>query len=304
MRRSATLPSMSRFGCYATAPWRGEYHRYLTFFFTARHLKTATAATRHSGPPRWTDADRRGDPSAGACLLRCAASKGERYMTIAATHIPLGHSGLKVTPFCADDDVRRQTDEAEAGRIVAAARDGGVNGIDMPDPYAKGESERIAGRLIARDRERWVLASKVANPASEDPNAARPVATLVAAGRRSQPRRARHRLDRPVGHAPRRRRTLLLLEETLSTMARLIELGKIRYYSARRTSAPRVARLAEITQASARPDPADRLPADLQRDDARHRNRTAAVLCALRHRRGGRQPTGARRRPTAKYRRR
>ena len=54
-------------------------------------------------------------------------------MTIAATHIPLGHSGLKVTPLWLGTIVGDQTDEAEAGRIVAAARDGGVNGIDTAD---------------------------------------------------------------------------------------------------------------------------------------------------------------------------
>ena len=63
-----------------------------------------------------------------------------------------------------------QTGEAEAGRIVAAAREAGVNAIDTADAYAGGESERITGRLIAADRERWVLATKVSNPMSSDPN--------------------------------------------------------------------------------------------------------------------------------------
>jgi aryl-alcohol dehydrogenase (NADP+) len=57
-----------------------------------------------------------------------------------------------------------RTDEAEAARIVDSARDAGVNFIDTADVYVKGESERLTGKLIAADRERWVLATKVANP--------------------------------------------------------------------------------------------------------------------------------------------
>jgi aryl-alcohol dehydrogenase (NADP+) len=63
-----------------------------------------------------------------------------------------------------------RTDAAEAGRIVASARDAGINFIDTADVYVKGESERLTGKLIASDRDRWVLATKVANPMGDDPN--------------------------------------------------------------------------------------------------------------------------------------
>ena len=63
-----------------------------------------------------------------------------------------------------------QTDAAEAARIVAATRDAGLNAIDTADAYAGGESERIVGRLIAADRERWVVATKLANPTSPEAN--------------------------------------------------------------------------------------------------------------------------------------
>ena len=83
----------------------------------------------------------------------------------------LGRSGLKVSPICLGTMMfGDRTDEAEAGRIVASAREAGVNFIDTADVYAKGESERITGKLIASDRERWVLATKVANPMGDDPN--------------------------------------------------------------------------------------------------------------------------------------
>jgi aryl-alcohol dehydrogenase-like predicted oxidoreductase len=88
----------------------------------------------------------------------------------------LGRSGLKVSPICLGTMMfGDRTDEAEAGRIVASARDSGVNFIDTADVYTKGESEKITGRLIRSDRPKWVLATKVANPmpgadGRDDPN--------------------------------------------------------------------------------------------------------------------------------------
>ena len=84
---------------------------------------------------------------------------------------PLGASGLKVSPlWLGTMRFGDQTDAHEAARIVAAAREAGVNGIDTADSYAGGESERITGRLIQADREHWILATKAANPAGPGPN--------------------------------------------------------------------------------------------------------------------------------------
>src|SRR5215475_9438374 len=88
----------------------------------------------------------------------------------------LGRSGLQVSPICLGTMMfGDRTDAAESQRIVAAAREAGVNFIDTADVYTKGESERITGKLIAPDRDRWVLATKVANPVpgadgKDDPN--------------------------------------------------------------------------------------------------------------------------------------
>jgi aryl-alcohol dehydrogenase (NADP+) len=83
----------------------------------------------------------------------------------------LGRSGLKVSPLCLGTMMfGDRTDEAEAARIVDSARDAGVNFVDTADAYARGGSERIVGRLLARDRDRWVLATKVGNPMGDGPN--------------------------------------------------------------------------------------------------------------------------------------
>ncbi|NQV79750.1 MAG: aldo/keto reductase, partial [Alphaproteobacteria bacterium] len=83
----------------------------------------------------------------------------------------LGASGLRVSPLCLGTMMfGAQTDVDEAGRIIAAARDAGVNFIDTANVYNKGESERVTGQLIAKDRDSWVVATKLANPFGRGPN--------------------------------------------------------------------------------------------------------------------------------------
>src|SRR5260370_12285660 len=62
------------------------------------------------------------------------------------------------------------TDEATSSRIVAKAREAGINFIDSADAYNGGESEQVVGRAIANVRQNWVLATKLANPIGDDPN--------------------------------------------------------------------------------------------------------------------------------------
>ncbi len=83
----------------------------------------------------------------------------------------LGRSGLKVSEICLGTMMfGGATDEATSARIIAAARDSGVNFIDTADIYNQGESERVVGRAIADARDCWVLATKVGNPMGEGPN--------------------------------------------------------------------------------------------------------------------------------------
>ena len=60
--------------------------------------------------------------------------------------------------------------EAVARRIVASARDAGINFIDTADVYSTGKSESMVGALIKSQRGDWVLATKVGNKMSEKPN--------------------------------------------------------------------------------------------------------------------------------------
>ncbi len=83
----------------------------------------------------------------------------------------LGASGLSVSPLCLGTMMfGAQTDAGEAGRIVASAKDAGVNFIDTANVYNKGDSERVTGKLIADDRHAWVVATKLGNPFGRGPN--------------------------------------------------------------------------------------------------------------------------------------
>jgi aryl-alcohol dehydrogenase-like predicted oxidoreductase len=83
----------------------------------------------------------------------------------------LGISGTEVSPLCLGTMLfGRYTDKAEAARIVDAARDAGVNFIDTAINYAGGEGETVLGELLATDRNRWVLATKVGDQTGTGPN--------------------------------------------------------------------------------------------------------------------------------------
>ena len=100
-------------------------------------------------------------------------------------HVPLGRSGLKVSPLCLGTmNFGPQTDEADSFAIMDRALELGVQFFDTADVYGwkvgEGVTEQIVGRWFARGgnrRERVVLATKVfgdmALPGQPDPNQGR-----------------------------------------------------------------------------------------------------------------------------------
>ena len=91
----------------------------------------------------------------------------------------LGRSGLRVSKVCLGTmtfgpggDWSRS--EAESQAVFDAYAEAGGNFIDTANMYTGGESEKIIGRFVAKDRERFIIASKYANavPGKNDANAA------------------------------------------------------------------------------------------------------------------------------------
>ncbi|HEY3029635.1 MAG TPA: aldo/keto reductase, partial [Bradyrhizobium sp.] len=76
----------------------------------------------------------------------------------------LGRSGLKISPICLGTMMfGGPTDEATSTRIIAKAREAGVNFIDTADAYNDGNSETVVGRAISNNRQGWIVATKLAN---------------------------------------------------------------------------------------------------------------------------------------------
>ncbi len=74
----------------------------------------------------------------------------------------LGKSGLRVSRICLGTmDFGDGMDEATAAKVVDSAREAKVNFVDTADAYTNGASETMLGKLISKDRDKWVLATKV-----------------------------------------------------------------------------------------------------------------------------------------------
>ena len=83
----------------------------------------------------------------------------------------MGRSGLKLSEVCLGTmTFGHGADEGEAGRILDACLDAGVNFLDTANSYNGGETENILGSILKGRRRRVVLASKVFNPMGTGPN--------------------------------------------------------------------------------------------------------------------------------------
>ncbi len=166
----------------------------------------------------------------------------------------LGISGLMVSPICLGAMMfGDQTDAKTAGRIVASARDAGVNFIDTANNYAAGESEKIVGRHIARDRDNWVLATKVGSPKGSGPlEHTLSRKRILAEADASLKRLGTDYIDVYYFHRDDQETPL---EEPLSAMGELIRSGKVRYWAFSNFQAWRVAELCLNADAMGLPGP-------------------------------------------------
>jgi len=154
----------------------------------------------------------------------------------------LGRSGLKVSKLCLGTMMfGGPTDEAASRDILDRAREVGVNFLDTADMYNEGRSEEVVGRAIKADRDRWVVATKVANPMGAGPNGRGLSRKWIMEAADGSLRRLgsdyvdiyylhKEDLDTP-------------LAETVRALADLVRAGKIRYFG---VSNHRSWRIAEI----------------------------------------------------------
>jgi aryl-alcohol dehydrogenase-like predicted oxidoreductase len=159
----------------------------------------------------------------------------------------LGRSGLKVSPLCLGTMMfGGATDDTTAARIVARAKDQGINFIDTADGYNGGKSEQVVGQAIGEHRSWWVLATKCFSPTGPqaDPNA-----------RGLSRRHVQHAVEgslRRLGVAEidvlylHKEDHSTPLAETVNALADLIHAGKIRYFGVSNYRSWRVAEICRL----------------------------------------------------------
>lgn len=161
----------------------------------------------------------------------------------------LGRSGLKVSPLCLGTMMfGGPAEEDVAGRIVARAREAGINFIDTADVYNAGRSEEITGRLIHGERDWWVLATKLANPTGQGPND-RGLSRrhCILAAEASLRRLGVEAIDILYLHKEDHETPL---EETVRAMADLVRAGKIRHFGVSNFRSWRLAEICRLCDAA------------------------------------------------------
>lgn len=144
----------------------------------------------------------------------------------------LGATGMKVSELCLGAmTFGREATEEESRKMMDRFVDAGGTFIDTANVYSTGGSEEIVGRWLAgKDRHSIVLATKVRFPMGKGPNDTGVSRKTIRAHVEDSLRRLQtdfidlyqvHCWDRGTE-----------LEETLSTMDRLVQEGKVRYIGA------------------------------------------------------------------------
>src|ERR1700692_2551026 len=157
----------------------------------------------------------------------------------------LGRSDLKISPICLGTMMfGGPTDEATSTRIVAKAREAGINFIDTADAYNGGNSEQVVGRAISNSRHNWVLGTKLANPMGADPNrGGLSRRWVLQAADESLKRLGTDYIDIYYLHKEDHSTPL---QETVRAMGELIQQGKVRYFGVSNYRAWRVAEISNI----------------------------------------------------------
>ena len=157
----------------------------------------------------------------------------------------LGRSGVQVSPLCLGTMMfGSQTDEQTARAITDRALEQGVNFIDTANVYNAGKSEEVVGRLIAPNRDKWVLATKFGGGQGGWPNeggASRKA--IVTAVEASLKRLGTDYIDLIYVHREDR---AARVEETVDALGDLIGAGKIRYYGLSNHRAFKIAEFSHV----------------------------------------------------------
>ncbi len=166
----------------------------------------------------------------------------------------LGESGLSVSVICLGTMMfGGLVSKATARRMIDLGRDAGMNFIDTAEAYGAGAAEAVLGDLLRRDRDSWVLASKVGSLRAPPP------------GHRSLNRKwifqaidaslSRLRSDYVDIYYCHRDDPETPLEETIGAMGDVIRQGKARYWGFSNYTGWRVGELIRLSDKLGVPRP-------------------------------------------------
>ncbi|MCB0792633.1 MAG: aldo/keto reductase [Flavobacteriales bacterium] len=156
----------------------------------------------------------------------------------------LGNSGLQVSELSLGSWLTfgKQITDATAEKLMKVAYDNGINFFDNAEIYARGESERVMGRILKKmkwPRDTWTVSSKVffgaggKLPTQRGLHRKHVVEACHAALQRLQV----DHLDLYFCHRPDKRTPI---EETVWTMHSLIMQGKVMYWGTSEWSAQEI----------------------------------------------------------------
>lgn len=93
------------------------------------------------------------------------------YINLGRTGLKVSRLGLGCMTFGSSQWAPWVLDEAASRPIIEKAVDLGINFFDLADMYSRGASEEVVGRVLSGlPRHKLVLATKLYNPMSDDPN--------------------------------------------------------------------------------------------------------------------------------------
>lgn len=154
-------------------------------------------------------------------------------------YVNLGKTGLKVSRLCLGTMTYGSPKwrdwvlpEAESRPFIQQALEAGINFFDTADMYSLGESEAVLGRALKdfAKREQVVIATKVFNPMSDDPNdrglSRKHIFDSIDASLR------RLQTDYVDLYQIHRWDEQTPIEETLEALHDLVKAGKVRYIGA------------------------------------------------------------------------
>jgi aryl-alcohol dehydrogenase-like predicted oxidoreductase len=172
--------------------------------------------------------------------------------TLVLPTVPLGSTGIAVSPLCLGGNVFGWTaDEEGSAAVLDAYVAAGGNFVDTADGYGnwvegnqRGMSERIIGRWMAkrRNRDDLVIATKVGRAQGMRGLAA---ATIRKGAEESLERLGTDRIDLYYAHADDPETPL---EETMAAFDALVRAGKVLHVAASNYTAPRLAEALRVSE--------------------------------------------------------